>query len=74
MLDRLFKKKKKRKPESFIGCQTEIVHDVTVYQTGVIIIGEHRLAVKTIDGSELCKGTLVEVIKEEPPYIYVKKI
>lgn len=73
MLDRLFKKKEK-KPESFIGRQTTLVHDVTIYQTGVIIIDGVRLSVKTIDETELCKGTLVEVVKEDPPYTYVKKI
>ena len=74
MLSRLFKKKKINESKSFIGCRTKLIHDVTVFQTGVIIIDGIRLSVKTIDETELCKGTLVEVVKEEPPYTYVKKV
>ena len=73
MLSRLFRKKKDV-PKSFLGRQTELIHDITIYQTGVVIIDGTRISVKTIDNTELCKGTLVEIVKEEPPYTYVKKV
>ena len=72
MLSQLFKKKKEIK--SFVGCTTELVHDVTVFQTGVAFVDGIRLTVKTIDGSELCKVTLVRIVKEDPPYVFVEKV
>lgn len=74
MLPRLFKKKKEKEVQSFVGYTTELVHDVTVFQTGVAIIEDVRLAVKTVDGSELCKGTLVRIVREDPPYVFVEKV
>ncbi len=74
MLFNFLKKKEDSKPVSFIGKRAEIYHDVTVFQTGTIFIDNVRLAVKTEDGSELCKGTLVEVVDEALPCVIVKKI
>lgn len=73
MLSRLFKKKKTT-PVSFIGRQAQIEHDVTIYQTGTIYIDGVRCSVKTEDGTELCKGTWVEVVREEHPHLIIRKM
>ena len=73
MLSRLFKKQEETKV-SFVGRKTQIVHDVTVFQTGTVFFDDIRCSVKTEDGSELCKGTWVEVVSEAHPHLIVKKI
>ena len=73
MLSRLFKKKE-TKPVSFVGKTAEIVHDITIYQSGTVFIDDVRCSVKTKDGSELCKGTWVKVVGESHPHLIVEKI
>lgn len=73
MFSKLFQKKESEKV-SFVGRTAKLVHDATVFQTGTIFIDDVRCSVKTEDGSELCAGVLVKVIREESPHLIVEKI
>lgn len=63
MFTKLFNKKQEEK-KSVVGRQVELIHDATVYQYGTVIIDGVRYCAKIVDGSELIKGTIVEVLKE----------
>lgn len=77
MFTKLFKNKQEEK-KSVIGRQAELVHDLTVFQYGTVFVDGTRYSVKAEDGTELCKGTKVEVLSEDTPYgstiLTVKKV
>lgn len=73
MLKKLFNRKNDV-PVSLIGQQAELFHDATVFQYGTIFLNNKRYSVRTEDGSELCKGTTVEVVAENSSHLVVKKV
>ena len=64
MFNKLFKGKK-NESTTVIGYRGELIHDATVYQHGTMMIDGVRYSVKIDDGSELIKGTVVEVISKD---------
>ena len=77
MLDKLFNRKQ-TKTKPVVGRQVELAHDATVYQYGTVFIDDIRYCAKIVDGSELCKGTMVEVLEEKNDHgttiLTVKKV
>ena len=63
---------------SVVGRRAELSNDVTKFQYGAIFLDDIRYSVRTNDGSELCKGAVVEVLEERSDYgtpiLTVKKI
>lgn len=57
-------RKTKEENKSVVGRQVELYHDLTVFQYGTVFLDNIRYSVRTNDGSELCKGALVEVLEE----------
>ena len=57
----------KRKPEtkrSVIGRKSELVHDITDCQYGTVFIDDIRYSVRSVDGTMMIKGTMVEILEE----------
>ena len=70
-------KKKENKPidkNSLIGRRAELYHDATIYQYGTVFIDDVRYSVKLEDGSELCKGNMVEVVGVTDCPLIVKRV
>jgi hypothetical protein len=74
---KLFERKQVEK-NSVIGRKIELAHDITVYQYGTVFIDGVRYCAKVVDGSELCKGTMVEILEEHNDHgtavLTVKKV
>ena len=77
MFTKIFNRKQEEK-KSFVGRQAELIHDLTEFQYGSIIMDDKRYSVRTSDGTRLCKGDLVEILKESCEHgttiLTVKKI
>lgn len=77
MFTKIFNRKQEEK-KSFVGRQAELIHDLTEFQYGSIILDEKRYSVRTNDGTRLCKGAVVEILEERndygTPILTVKKI
>lgn len=56
-----------KKPEtkrSVVGQKAELVHDITDCQYGTVFIDDVRYSVRSVDGTVMIKGAMVEVIEE----------
>ena len=61
---KLFNRPQKEK-KSVVGVRTELVHDLTVFQYGTVFINGVRYSVRAnTPKTEMCKGTVVEVLEE----------
>lgn len=63
MFGSLFKRDKTEQ-SIVVGRLTQLVHDITTFQYGTIVLDGVRYCARTADSSELCKGQAVEVLSE----------
>lgn len=72
MFEFLFRKTQEEKPV-VIGRRTELIHDITVFQSGTIFLNGCRYNVRTKNNKELCAGCVVEVLDEYDAYLLVQE-
>jgi hypothetical protein len=71
-------KKNQVENKPIVGRKVELAHDATIYQYGTVFIDDVRYCAKVVDGAELCKGTMVEVLEKRNDHgtavLIVKKV